>query len=623
MVVSEGSDPLGAWDNYTFWYRRVAARLPGPSRRPRTRSSSRPTSSWTGTPTSTRAPASSCCLVRHPVAVRAFDAGYRPRLVRLEPAAGPRAGRLCRPPPRVRGRLRHARVPPDQGLGDEPHARRAWTSASPTATLSLVPRQPGDADGIAPRTTAGSPTSSGAPTSCGSSGPSPTPGHGATRTWRPRSSGSATSASAAPSVAADDLPRPGPPGVDAFMPGVGVSNGGTTFVTLLPVERAPTPRRSRRSSPSIRPSGFQARHHPRDERRRATAATAGAISPASPPIRPGPTPCGSPTRSPTRTACGRRSWPGWCMDVTAPVVTVARRQELIAGTTLGRVQAAVTRPSRSRSRGPARDTGSGIRRYLLGRGRPRAATSAPPSRRRSTSTVRMHDWRRSTDTSNGSYQYQVAAMDDGGNISNATTGLDADAGGLSSRHRRHLRSRHLEDGHVQLVQRRLGRSTAPRPAPTPRSRPAAAPSPSSRPGPRPAARSWIYVDGKLKKKLNLTSSSTRFRNLAYVLNFSSVRHAHDQGRRAQGPRGHRRLRRPQVAPRRPAGTGASLRAWHPPPPAAGSAAGSRWRGPRRAGAAGRLRHDLQHAPPATPTDFPGLTGRLNAARHQGVRLGVR
>lgn len=321
-----------------------------------------------------------------------------------------------------------------------------------------------------------------------------------------------TSTTAAPSVGMDVL-LTGTTGVDAFTSGIGIANGGTAFVTYS--------QSSAVSAPELLAMAFHPSLGPQPPIALETSdATyggdrwgdyAGISADPSGTDAVWQTHEVSDSDGNWRTVVSRLVF-----DATAPTA-VAPTQALIAGTTLGQYGSyAQTVPVRVTWSGA--DAGSGVTRFYLdvadhGSSFGTAATTS------ATSTTRTHEWKPTGAAWNTAYQYQVTPQDDGGNLgatalgssltptvyqqtqsvtysgtwstssnaaySNGSTRYSSKAGAYAS-----FKTSGRSFGFVSTKATTRGKVK-------------------------------VYVDGKYKTTINLKTSTSKYRTLAYVISFSS------------------------------------------------------------------------------------------------------
>ena len=204
------------------------------------------------------------------------------------------------------------------------------------------------------------------------------------------------------------------------------------------------------------------------------------------------------------------------LDAGAPTAS-APNQALIAGTTLGQYKSyAQTVPVRVSWTGS--DTGSGVTRYSLaaadhGGGFGLAVTTADIG------TTRTHEWKPTGSSYDTSYQYQVTPQDDAGNLGATMTGslltptvyqqtqsvtYTGTWGTSSSASYSSGSTRYSSTAGASASFKASGRSFG---FVTTRA--------SSR------GKVKVYVDSVYKGTVTLTSSTTRYRNIAYVFGYST------------------------------------------------------------------------------------------------------
>lgn len=512
LIVSQSSDPLGAWDTYTFWYENYLPDYPGIA-------SSTDKLVITANEFIDGETYAGSSLLLVPWSALLSGSSFSATYAIREDAWNLRPGR-------VHGTAADLHLVYEDGSTETLWYLRIkgsatspliddWDLAIPNGTeFTLDPRQPGDADGI----------------SRADDGRIADAVWRSNRLWFSRTIAHAwngtdpdmaievirvdTSTTAAPTVGLDSI-LGGATGVDEFTSGIGISNGGTAFVTYS------------QSSAAQPPSVLATAIHPtlglQDPILLATSAASYGGSRWGDYAGISADPSGSDAVWQThevsdadglwRTVVSRL-----VLDVTAPSNVTAPTQALITGTTLGSERGSVpTVPVKVSWSGS--DGGSGIRYFDLSvtdHGSGWATAVQTPA----TSTIRYHTWKQSSDTWNSSYKYGVVGIDDGLNASSSmlgptltpivyqqTTGVTY--GGTWKK----ASSSSYSGGSVKYSTKAgawakfttSGRSFA---FVTTRS--------SSR------GKVKVYVGGKYIKTLKLTSSTTRYRNLAYVVNYSST-----------------------------------------------------------------------------------------------------
>lgn len=322
-----------------------------------------------------------------------------------------------------------------------------------------------------------------------------------------------TSTTAAPSVGLDVI-LPGTSGVDMFTSGIGTSNGGTAFVTYSQSSAAQAPALV---ATAIHPSlGFQ----PAITLETSEASYGGSRWGDFAGIAADPSGTDavwqthevSDISGNWRTVVSRL-----VLDPSAPTAS-APNQALVAGTTLGQYKSyAQSVPVKVSWLGS--DTGSGIAAFRLdvadhGYGFRTAVTTS------ATSTVRTHEWKPAGATYDTAYQYQVTPMDDGGNVGptymgsaltptvyqQTSTAFTYSTGWGSSTSTSFSggSAKYSSTAGKYVSFRTSGRSFG---------------FVSTRATSRGKVK--VYVDGAYKGTITLTSSTTKFRNLVYVVGYTT------------------------------------------------------------------------------------------------------
>ena len=373
--------------------------------------------------------------------------------------------------------------------------------------LSIDPRQPGDADGIV----------------SADDGRIPDAVWRANKLWFARTVqhsfdginddlvvemiGVTTSSSAAPVVYLDELW--GGYETDVFSPGVGFAGSGTVFITAT------------LSNSSVAPRAIALAYHPTNGFNGWIAiATSDASYDgnrwggyAGVATDPSGTDAVWQTRQTADSTGGWRTHVSRLVLDTTPPTATAPKQELVKGTTLG-----TTVPVKVSWTGS--DAGSGVARYRLeqndhGAGFDLAVTTT------GTTYVNLHTWKPAGSTANRSWQYRVTPEDDGANIGNPATGSTLTPTNYQQTHSSFTYStgwssssnakysggsvKYSSKAGASASFRTSGRSFG---------------FVTTRGSTRGKVK--IYVDGASKGTFTLTSSSSKYRNIAYAITFTTT-----------------------------------------------------------------------------------------------------
>ncbi len=520
VIVSQSSDPLGAWATYTFPYGSYQPDYPAIAS-----STDKIVVTANEYVDGVDYAGSSFLLLPWSsiLSGAAFDATYS-----IAPDAwNLRPGRILGTTPDLHliyesgptGNLRYLRL---RGSAGSPGIDDIGLPISNGAEVTIAPRQPGDTDGIAraddgriadavwwnnqlwfTRTIAYAWNGTDADM--------------AVQYYR-----LATSHSADPVVVIDGALVGGATGVDEFSSGIGISAGGTAFITYS------------QSSSLQAPSLLAVAVHP-------TLGVTGSIVLATSGgsydgdrwgdfAGVAADPLGTDAVWQTHEVADADG--GWMtvvsrlvLDLTAPTGVTGPRQALIAGSTLGTASSSGSGPGASIPTVPVKvtwtgaDTGSGINRFVLDVA-DHGSGFGSALRTTATSSIRYHTWRAPSATWNSDYQYAVVAYDDAQNASGWVAGpaltplvYQQTSGFRYAGSWRTLKGRSYSGGSTRYSTRAGASATF---KTTGRSFGFVTTKASSR------GRVRIYVDGKLRGTFRLTSAATRYRNIAYAITYSST-----------------------------------------------------------------------------------------------------